>query len=81
MPTEQYGNSQIKEVRFSQSEIVRIVLENLQERAGTPYDFDYDRPIVLWNKGELILRFVQGEITREAEPRHLEMRPMPKGKK
>jgi hypothetical protein len=79
VPKEQYGQSQIKEVRFTRQEIVEIVHENLLARMSTSYDFDYQLPIILHDGDELVFRFVQQKITREGNPRSADMRPMPKG--
>ena len=68
--TEQFGSTQIKELHFDKREIERIVLDNIIERAGTPYDFDYERPYILYDKnGGLIIRFVQTKVTLESSPR------------
>lgn len=77
MPKESFGTTQVKEIRLSRREIISIVHENIKARLSTSYDFDYDRPLVIEGDGELIFRFVQKEISREAEPRQIEMRPMP----
>lgn len=79
MPKEAYATSQVREVRFSRSEVVGIVLENFRARAETPYDFDYERPLVIFgDNGEIIFRFVQSEISREKEPRHIHFKPLEK---
>ncbi len=67
--TEQYGNSQIKEMIFSQKEIENIIIENILRRTTTPYDFDYKKPYILWDNENLILRFVQTKVTLESKPR------------
>jgi hypothetical protein len=70
MPQELYADSQIKQVRFTKAEITQILLENFKLRAGTPYDFDYDRPFVLNTEdGGMIFRFVQTKITASEKDR------------
>jgi len=79
MPDEAYGTTQIREIRFSAAEVRNILLENLRARAKTPYDFDYDSPIVLDDEdGGYIFRFVQKAVTLERETDRLDFRPMPK---
>lgn len=73
---EQFGTSQIKEMRFSKSEIAQIILENIKARVGTPYDFDYNRPLVIHTDDEIIFRFVQVRVTTEGEPRNFYLRPI-----
>ena len=68
--TEQHGNTQIKELRFTRSEIEQIVLDNIVNRQGTPYDFDYDKPYILYEGSALIMRFVQTKVTLESKPRN-----------
>ena len=62
-----YGNTQVREIRFSKADIQKLALENLKERGNTPYDFDYSRPIVIWDDlGNLVFRFVQKQITTDS---------------
>jgi hypothetical protein len=80
MATEQFGNSQIKELRFSKSEIEALVHENILARMSTSYDFDYRRPIIIHEGDELIFRFVQVKITTEADPKRAGIKPLEKSK-
>lgn len=74
MPTEQFGQSQIKEVKFTKAEIVNLVHENILVRMSTSYDFDYQRPLVIQSAdGGLIFRFVQGEITGKEKMREADL--------
>ncbi len=68
--TEQHGNTQIRELKFTKSEIEQIVLDNIVNRQNTPYDFDYDKPYILYDKDILIMRFVQTKVTLESKPRN-----------
>ena len=68
--TEQHGNTQIRELRFTKNEVEQIVLDNIVNRQNTPYDFDYDKPYILHDGGILIMRFVQTKVTLESKPRN-----------
>lgn len=83
MPTEQFGQSQIKEVRFSKQEIINILHENLLARMSTSYDFDYNRPLVLTLSGDfhVTFRFVQSEITEKDKLREVDMKPLKDNKR
>ncbi len=79
MPTEQYGQTQVLERRFTRAEILKIVKENIIERMGTSYDFDYKNPIILEDNGELIFRYVQSAITMENNLKTVDIKPLKKG--
>ena len=80
MPTEQYGQSQILERRFTRQEILDIVKENILLRMGTAYDFDYKNPIIIDCGNEVIFRFGQQCITREPNLKKTTLYPLDKGK-
>lgn len=65
MPRESYAeNVQIKQVHFTAQEVRNILLENLVNRASTPYDFDYQNPMIITEKdGSIIMRFAPLKIT------------------
>lgn len=64
MSESQYGTVDVREVRLSASEVKRIVLENIQKRSSTPYNFDYVNPIILSDvNGGLIFRFCTVQFT------------------
>lgn len=73
MPTEQFGESQIFERRFTRAEMIRIVIESTRLALDGGYDFDYERPIVIQDGDELILRYFQRTVTREARSRQVDM--------
>ena len=56
---------QIKEIFFTMSDIILIIKENILARSGTPYDFDYNNPIVIKKDDGLSFRFVQEGITKD----------------
>jgi hypothetical protein len=82
MPQEQYGSTQVQELRFSPEEVRAIVLENIQHRACPSYDFDWRSPIILTDArtGELIFRFIQNTITGDSECRKITLKEMPADK-
>lgn len=73
---ESMGDTQVKEIIFSENDVNVILLENIKARMNTPYDFDYDRPIIMRVKDTIYFRFVQKKITREYEPRTTGMKPI-----
>lgn len=71
MPKEQFGSTQVFEVRFHPLEIKQIVLDHLRQVCSS-YDFDYANPITLQlPQQDLIFRFVQGTITGEGQSRQM----------
>lgn len=78
MSTEQYGQTQVLERRFTRAEILKIVKENIIERIGTSYDFDYQNPIILEDKGDFIFRYVQKAITMDTTLKTVNMKPLKK---
>lgn len=79
MPTEMFAETQVKEVRFTKREIVALVLENVQTRMSTSYDFDYSNPFVKWlSDGGLVFRFVQQEVIKPEQIRDAVMSPIDK---
>ena len=78
MPTEAFGTSQIKEIRFTRAEVEDLILENIKSRMGTPYDLDYARPwiVVDVENGDLCFRFAQSKYTREGNAKRAEMKPI-----
>lgn len=81
MPTEQFGMSQIKEISFTKNEVLRILLENIQARMSTSYDFDYSNPFILCSVPfEIKFRFIQSDFTNKEKMRDATMRPI-EGKK
>lgn len=47
MPEELYGETQVREIRFSKNDMIHIVLQHLKQTMDTPYNFDYERPIII----------------------------------
>lgn len=79
MPTEQFGTSQIKEIRFTKEEVNRLLTENIIQRTSTPYDFDYHRPIIQnLSDGSIIMRYVQEKITEKERLDTLVLKPIQK---
>jgi hypothetical protein len=76
MPQEAYGTTQVRELRFTRREVEALVMENLHARLSQSYDFDYDRPIILHEGEDVIVRFVQRDVTREARPKSVRMAPI-----
>lgn len=78
MPTETYAEGvQIKEVRFDAREVIAVLLENLVSRASTPYDFDYERPMVIRDdNGEIAFRFAPKKITQTSDPSRIHFKPL-----
>ncbi len=77
MPTEQYGQSQIKEITFTRQELKNLLIENVLARTSTPYDFDYRNPIIFWaENGNVILRYVQLEITQKEDLKSLHLKTL-----
>ena len=74
MSENQFGTTQVREMRFERSEIEALILENIRNRDSCPYDFDYSRPIILWDKDALILRFVQSFVTKEGRPDRIRLK-------
>lgn len=72
-----FGTTQVLEVVLSKEDVAKIVIENLQTRCLDSYDFDYNHPIVIWEKDCLILRYVQKKVTLEREPQNFYLKPMP----
>lgn len=67
---ELYGSTQVRELKFSKADVTRIVLDHVRHSLNRPYDFDYERPIVIQEPdGGLILRYVQSTITVDRESR------------
>ena len=73
MPTEMYGNVQVKELRFTQREIEKILHERIIA-GDTPYDFDYYNPIILHDGSDTIFRFVQKQATVDIKPKDIHWR-------
>lgn len=71
--TQQYGTAQIKEVKLNRGELVKLALQNIQQRTGEKYNFDLKRPWILWedDSGALVLRFATTEITANTDARQL----------
>lgn len=78
MPSEQYCEGiQIKEVLFKPHEVISILLENLTLRASTPYDFDYERPMVIRSdNGEIRFRFAPKKITQIENHSSVHFKPL-----
>lgn len=77
MPQEAYAEGlQLKEIRFTHNELVQLLVENIKARTGTPYDFDYDNPIVSPTHG-IALRFFQKQCNFN-NPSNLHLKPIPK---
>lgn len=73
-----YGTTQVLELSLDKRDIEAIIVENLQARGVGGYDFDYDRPILIWDGQNLIVRYVQQKTTRETDPKNFYIKPMPK---
>ena len=58
MPEEAFGTTQVKELRFSNAEIMRIVRDYIEEHHLDSYDFDYQKPIMGKFDDGLVFRFV-----------------------
>jgi hypothetical protein len=72
MPTELYGDTQVREIKFTRAEMVSMVLQHLKQTMDRAYDFDYDRPIVIQgDDGGLILRYVQSTVAVDRESRQI----------
>ena len=71
--THSYGTAQIKEVKLGRGDLVRLALQNIQQRTGEHYNFDLKRPWIQWDEdsGDLVLRFATTDITTNTEARHL----------
>lgn len=67
MPKESFGNTQVKELKFSNSEIMRIVLDYIETNHLDGYDFDYQKPIMGKFEDGLVFRFVQKNITQDKD--------------
>jgi len=70
-----YGNVQVKEIRFTQREVEKILHERILA-GDTPYDFDYYHPLILRADTDVIFRFVQKQATVDIEPRGMQWRTM-----
>lgn len=74
MPEELYGETQVREIRFSKNDMIHIVLQHLKQTMDTPYNFDYERPIIIQPRdGGLILRYVQQDVTVDTESRSIRL--------
>ena len=67
MSESQYGTVDVREMRILKSEAIKILLENIQNRESTPYNFDYMKPMILDDgKGGFIFRFFTTEFTGDS---------------
>lgn len=72
MPKEMYGDAQVREIKLTRTELVSIALQHIKLTMDKPYDFDYERPIIMQEPdGGLTLRYVQQTITQDRESRQI----------
>lgn len=83
MPIEQYGTTSVREIRFSHQDIESLLFENIKERCDKPYNFDYQRPILVWDDANrsVIFRFVEKDITSDSQVRNVRMKSFEEIKK
>lgn len=75
MATKVMGSVQVCEVAFSRRDIETILAEYIRKTRHPSYDFDDERPIIVWSEdGKSVkLRYLQGAVVNEYEPRGFDL--------
>ncbi len=70
-----YGKCQVRQITFTEKDLIELAHENILNRDSLPYNFDYKHPIIIKrNDGGIIFRFITEDISNKEEIENLNLK-------
>ena len=76
MPKQRYGSVQVREISFTEQDVINVLTENAHARIAKSYDFDDENPMIIKDGKGYILRFVQKTALYDSDAKLLNMKPI-----